>query len=174
MVRRERFQPAMQRFNHSTLDQQRQCPADRIAADRAVSRNRDLAGGITGACALRAASPIGHDRISHVAKIRTRDRFEKASTEEDLLLREPDHDVVARVTCAGKEQFARCRESRRVPHKVRGRCRDRCTVAARELDGQGMSQRRDTRRLKGWNSTGTITMKVRGWSCPASVDRLSS
>ncbi len=50
---------------------------DRITADRAMARNRDLTGGISRAHALRATGPIGNDSVRQVAKIRTRDRFEK-------------------------------------------------------------------------------------------------
>ena len=85
---------------------------DRITGDRAVARNRDFSGGISRAHTLRATDPIGNDGIREVAKIRTRDRFEKASTKQNTLLREPDHNVVARVACAWKEEFALCRESR--------------------------------------------------------------
>ena len=79
---------------------------NRVTPDRPVPRNCDLAVGIACAYAPRAATPVGNDRISQVTEVRTRDRFEKAPAEQNLLLRQPDNDVVARVACAGKEKFA--------------------------------------------------------------------
>lgn len=135
---------------------------DRITADRAVAGNRDLTGRVSRAHALRATGPIGNDSIRQVAKVRTRDRFEKASTEQNSLAREPDHNVVARVACARKEQLTFSWESRRFLDKVRAGCRDHSSATTCQLAGQRMGHGRNACLLQGRDSPRAIAMKVRG------------
>ena len=76
---------------------------NRITGNRTVARNCNFGGGISRVDTLHAAGPIGQDGIMEVAEIDARDRFEKTSAEQNLLMRKPRHDVVARMTAAGKE-----------------------------------------------------------------------